>query len=48
MPGLKMNLDAEEAAFNAQVDAIERDWQSLRQSHLKRFVRIFGNLLFRD
>uniref|UniRef100_A0A8H7N4Y7 Isocitrate lyase n=1 Tax=Bionectria ochroleuca TaxID=29856 RepID=A0A8H7N4Y7_BIOOC len=31
-----LDLDAEEAAFQAQVAAIEKEWQNPRQAHLKR------------
>lgn len=36
MPNVKLDLDAEEAAFQDQVATIEKEWQDPRQSHLKR------------
>ncbi|RSL92670.1 hypothetical protein CEP52_013668 [Fusarium oligoseptatum] len=36
MRNTKMDLDAEEAAFQDLADSIEQEWQSPRQAHLKR------------
>lgn len=36
MRNTKMDLDAEEAAFQNLANSIEQEWQSPRQAHLKR------------
>ncbi|KIV99834.1 isocitrate lyase [Verruconis gallopava] len=36
MPNLSISLDAEQAAFEAEVQRIEAQWSSERQKHLKR------------
>jgi isocitrate lyase len=39
MPKLDISLDDEQKAFEADVAAIEKQWKSPRQAHLKRFVK---------
>jgi isocitrate lyase len=38
MSNVSLDLDAEEAAFQAQVAAIEKEWQNPRQAHLQRYA----------
>jgi len=36
MPKLTQTIDAEQAAFDAEVKSIEKWWSTPRQSHIKR------------
>jgi hypothetical protein len=38
MPELQISVEDEQKAFEADVAAIEKQWSSARQSHLKRYV----------
>jgi isocitrate lyase len=38
MPKLNVSVQDEQKAFEAEVAAIEKQWKSPRQAHLKRFV----------
>lgn len=38
MPQLTTSLDDEQKQFEAEVAAIEKQWSSPRQAHLKRYV----------
>jgi hypothetical protein len=38
MPELQISVEDEQKAFEADVAAIENQWSSARQSHLKRYV----------
>jgi hypothetical protein len=38
MPEVKISLDEEQKLFDADVAAIEKQWSSPRQAHLKRYV----------
>jgi isocitrate lyase len=40
MPELKISLDDEQKQFEAEVAAIEKQWSSPRQAHLKRSVSV--------
>jgi hypothetical protein len=38
MPQLQISVQDEQKAFEADVAAIEKQWSSTRQAHLKRYV----------
>jgi isocitrate lyase len=40
MPELNVSLDEEQKQFEAEVAAIEKQWSSPRQAHLKRSVSV--------
>jgi len=42
MPKLDISVQDEQKAFEADVAAIEKQWSSARQSHLKRYVAPSG------